>query len=120
MLRTTTDRLREHLAAEVQILEDIYAAIDNTNPFDDGSGDTQDPYEALSEAPVEVTIKRTLRVVLATGGPHVEAVATLDDDGDITDARLMGFWSNATIDDPIDSSSAVYRLLEQHAEGAQS
>lgn len=117
MLRTTTDRLREQLAAEVEALDAIYTAIDNIGPFDDGSGYEQDAYEALSEAPIEVTIKRTLRVVLATGGPHVEAVATLEDDGDISDARLMGFWSNATVDEPADPGSAVYRLLEQYAEG---
>lgn len=119
MLRTSTDRLREQLAAEVETLEGIYAAIDSISPFDDDSDDSQDPYEALSEAPVEATIKRTLRVVLATGGPHVEAVATLDDDGDITNARLKGYWASATIDDPVDPGSAMYRLLEQHAEGAR-
>lgn len=119
MLRTTQDRLREQLAAQIEQFEEIFNAIDGSGPFDDGSDMGQDPYDALVETPLEITIKRTLHVLLTCGGPHVEAIATLDEDGDITNARLLGHWGDALIDNPIDGGSAMYRMLEHHAEMVQ-
>lgn len=75
----------------------------------------QDPWDALWEAPIEVKIEQQLTVVLCTGGPHVEATATITDSG-ITNARLQGWWGPSHQSWEVTDTWPLWGALEQYAE----
>ena len=65
--------------------------------------------------PLEVTVRRRVIVLLTCGGPNVAIEADLDQDGAITDARLVGHWGCARIERHVSQGSSVFRGLETYA-----
>jgi hypothetical protein len=65
----------------------------------------REDYDEISEYPLSVEIERKVRIVLSTGGPHDEFVATLHDDGSISDVEyvFMDWFDGARtrVNDPI-------------------
>lgn len=78
MSNRTSQMLTRQIDAQAEHFDEIYASID--------------PFDELWETPLEVTTRAQLVVVLAVGGPHVEAVADLDEDGAVVSAHITGFW----------------------------
>ena len=78
--------------------------------------ESEDPYEELFETPLEITVGTTLTVLLCTGGPHVEAVATLDSDHRVVNARVDGYWAGARESWRVDVGSPLWEALEQYAQ----
>lgn len=104
--------LLAQLDAQAASLEEIFAAIDTGDDLD---GD--DPHEALCEHPLEVKKVVQVCVVLATGGPHVEITAELDEETfSLTQARLCGYWGDEQVERRVDEGSAVFRALDTYAE----
>lgn len=60
-MSSTSKTLTRQIDAQAEQFDDLYAA--------------DDPFDELWETPLEVTTRTQLVVVLAVGGPHVEAVA---------------------------------------------
>lgn len=64
-----------------------------------------DDYETLSELPLSVEVERKVRIVLSTGGPHDEFVATLHEDGTVSDVEyvFMDWFDGArrSVRDPV-------------------
>ena len=71
--------------------------------------------EGIFDLPLEITVRKQLVVVLCTGGPHVEAVAELDDSG-IVSASLDGYWAGSQQSRPVEPGSGLWNALEQYAE----
>lgn len=80
---TTNEILTREITAQAEQLDEIFA--------------NYDPVDELWEAPLEVATRTQLVVVLCTGGPHVEAVADLDDDDAVVSASLTGYWGSETV-----------------------
>ena len=102
MSANTSTMLTRQIDAQAEQFDDIY-----TN---------EDPYEQLWEAPLEVTTRTQLVVVLAVGGPHVEAVADLDDDGAVVSAHISGYWGGESETRPVRWNSSLFRALREYAE----
>ena len=100
--------ISEELAQEITAQADQFDTI-MTQP---------EPYDALYEAPLEVVVRRQLAIVLCTGGPHVEAVADLYDDGTVSAAHLFGCWGIDQETRPVPQGSGLWRALEEYAESA--
>lgn len=101
MTTSTHIMLTRQMAAQSEQFNEIYQEAD--------------PYELLYDAPLEIRVSKQLTVVLCTGGPHIEAVATLDDDA-VTDARLDGCWAGERESRPIPQGTALWNALESYAE----
>lgn len=102
---TTNEMLTREISAQAEQFDEIFA--------------NDDPFDELWEAPLEVTTRTQLVVVLCTGGPHVEAVADLDDEGAIITASLVGYWGNETVQQQVAPSSSLWRALWGYAESSQ-
>lgn len=101
MTTSTHIMLTRQMTAQAEQFDEIYQEAD--------------PYEHLHDAPLEVRVSKQLTVLLCAGGPHVEAVATLDGHP-ITDARLVGYWAGASESWPVHQGTALWNALEQYAE----
>lgn len=102
MSSETKQMLIEQIEAQADQFDAIYEA--------------EDPYEELFEAPLEIIVGRSLTVVLCAGGPHVEAVATLGSEGDVTSARIDGYWGGARVSRSVRTDSSLWRALGDYAE----
>lgn len=102
---TTNEMLTREISAQAEQFDEIFA--------------NDDPFDELWEAPLEVTTRTQLVVVLCTGGPHVEAVADLDDEGAIITASLVGYWGNETVQQQVAPSSSLWRALCEYAEASR-
>lgn len=100
-MNTTAHMLSQQIQAQADQFDAIY--------------ESADPFEELFEAPLEITVSQQLTVILCTGGPHVEAVATIED-GAICDVRIEGYWAGETQTRPVQEGSALMRALETYAE----
>lgn len=101
MTTSTHIMLTRQMAAQAEQFDEIYQEAD--------------PYEHLYDAPLEIRVSKQLTVVLCTGGPHIEAVATLDGDT-VTDARLDGYWAGERESRPITQGTALWNALATYAE----
>lgn len=99
----TAEMLNNEITAQAEAFDAIFAQ------------DFQ--YDALWEQPLEVTVERQLHVTLCYGGPTVEAIADLDDDGSVTDAHLEGWWGSEHQIRPVYRDSKLWDALEFYAEG---
>lgn len=99
---TTNERLTHEITAQAEQFDEIFA--------------NDDPFDELWEAPLEVTTRTQLVVVLCTGGPHVEAIADLDNDGAIVSASIFGYWGNETVQQQVTTGSSLWRALREFAE----
>lgn len=99
---TTNEMLTREITAQAEQFDEIFA---NDESFDE-----------LWEAPFEVTARTQLVVVLCTGGPHVEAVADLDDDGAVVSASLTGYWGSETVRTKVQPGTSLWRALSEYAE----
>ncbi len=102
MTDTTLQMLARQIDAQAEQFDDIYAS--------------DDPFEHLWEATLEVTTRTQLVVVLAVGGPHVEAVADLDEDGAVVSAHISGFWGGESETRSVRRGSTLWRALHEYAE----
>lgn len=75
----------------------------------------QDAFEALYDQPLEVVEQRSLRAVLATGGPHIVATADFDEGGVIENCRLIGIWGNERIEKQIPAGSGLHWAMQHYA-----
>lgn len=94
--------LTRQIDAQVEQFNEIYTS--------------SDPFDELWEAPLEVTTRTQLVVVLAVGGPHIEAVADFDEDGAVVSAHIAGFWARESETRPVSRSSTLWRALCDYAE----
>lgn len=101
MTTSTKTMLADQMTAQANQFDEIYQEAD--------------PFEQLHEAPIDIHLDQQLTVVLCTGGPHVEAVATLDR-GDITRARLEGYWAGEKVSWPVTQGTALWQALETYAQ----
>lgn len=99
---STSQMLTRQIDAQAEQFDDIYAS--------------DAPFEQLWEAPLEVTTRTQLIVVLAVGGPHVEAVADLDEAGAMVSAHIAGFWGGESETRPIRRGSTLWRAMSEYAE----
>ncbi|NLB46185.1 MAG: hypothetical protein GX814_00240 [Microbacteriaceae bacterium] len=104
-MSSTSQMLTLQIDAQAEQFDEIYAA--------------DDPFDELWEAPLEVTTRTQLVVVLAVGGPHVEAVADLDEDGAVVSAHIAGFWGGESETRPVRPGSSLWRALREYAETAR-
>ena len=102
---STSTMLTRQIDAQAEHFDEIYAS--------------EDYFDELWETPLEVTTRTQLVVVLAVGGPHVEAVADLDDDGAVVSAHIAGFWGGKSETRPVHPSSSLWRALREYAETAR-
>ena len=100
MPSTTAEMLTAQIAAQAEAFESINA----------------DDYDSLWEIPLEVTVHRQVHVLLTYGGPTIWAEADLDDDGQVTNARLMGAWGTDQATCPVSHRSALWTALQEYAE----
>lgn len=105
------DHLTRHLVAEAESFGETFQAIDSAEDYEG-----QDPVEALYEAPLELTTKTLLTVVLATGGPHVEVTAIIDSDGQLEQTAIVGWWGRHKVSEDIRPDSPLFRALGYYAE----
>ncbi|WP_044496572.1 hypothetical protein [Nesterenkonia massiliensis] len=103
--------IHQQLNAKEDHFREIYHAVEH-----DEEHEGEDPFHALNESVLE--IKRALVVVLATGGPHVEAVVELTDDGSISEATLYGYWGGSRSSRNVDPDSGLFRALEYYTEAS--
>lgn len=101
-MATTNEMLTREIAAQAEQFDEIFA--------------NDDPLDELREAPLEVTTRTQLVVVLCTGGPHVEAAADLDDDGAVVSASLTGYWGSETVRTQVQPGTSLWRALGEYAE----
>lgn len=101
-MSSTSKMLTRQIDAQAEQFDEIYAA--------------DDPFDELWETPLEVTTRTQLMVVLAVGGPHVEAVADLDDDGGVVSAHISGFWGGESETRPVRPDSTLWQALQEYAE----
>ena len=101
-MATTNEMLTREIIAQAEQFDEIFA--------------NDDPFDELWEAPLEVTTRTQLVLVLCTGGPHVEAVADLDDDGAVVSASIIAYWANETVQQQVTPSSSLWRALREYAE----
>ncbi|MCA0379186.1 MAG: hypothetical protein LCH36_07065 [Actinobacteria bacterium] len=102
MTGTSFQKLTREITAQAEQFDEIFA--------------NDDPFDELWEAPLEVTTRTQLVVVLCTGGPHVEAVAGLDNDGAIVSASIVGYWGGETVQQPVKPGSSLWRALREYSE----
>ncbi|WP_150463112.1 hypothetical protein [Nesterenkonia ebinurensis] len=108
--------LQQKLADQIRANEESFQAI--FTALDAGeSHEGRDPMDSLHEEPLEVVLQRQVSIVLTTGGPHVEIVATLDTERSITRASWHSYWGGEKIEKVIGSDKAVYRAIEYFVEG---
>lgn len=101
-MATTNEMLTREIIAQAEQFDEIFA--------------NDDSFDELWEAPLEVTTHTQLVVVLCTGGPHVEAVADLDDDGAVVSASLTGYWGSETVRTQVQPGTSLWRALSEYAE----
>lgn len=101
-MSNTSQMLTRQIDAQDEQFDEIYAS--------------SDPFDELWEAPLEVTARTQLVVVLSVGGPHVEAVADLDTDGEVASAHIVGYWGGESETRPVSRSSTLWRALCDYAE----
>ena len=99
---TTNERLTREITAQSEQFDEIFA--------------NDDLFDELWEAPLEVATRTQLVVVLCTGGPHVEAVADLDNDGAVVSACIVGYWGSETVQQQVTPGSSLWRALREYAE----
>lgn len=104
--------LNEQLDSTLSYFDAIFETLDAGTELD---GD--DPMDLLDEAPLE--IKKSITVVFATGGPHVEAVADLNKDGSIYGASVYGYWGGKRSSKAVTEGSGLWRALQSYAETVQ-
>lgn len=104
-MSTTNERLTREITTQAEQFDEIFA---NDGPCDE-----------LWEAPLEVITRTQLVVVLCIGGPHVEAVADLDNDGGVVSASIVGYWGNETVQQQVAPSSSLWRALCDYAEASR-
>jgi len=101
MDNTTSDMLTTQMDAQASQFDAIFTETET--------------YDSLYEVPLEITVRRQIVVLLCTGGPHVEAVANLAQNGTVTDARIFGCWGSANETRRVSGGSALWRALEEYA-----
>ena len=101
-MTATREMLTDQMRAQVAEFDSIY--------------DSENPYEELFEAPLEVTLGTTLTVLLCTGRPHVEVVATLDSERRVTEARVDGYWAGAKESWRVQEDSSLWRAMNEYVE----
>lgn len=108
--------LNEQLDYTVETFVALFAALDASIPYDDGSGGPQDPDAVLAESVMEVIQVRTVRLLLSTGGPRVTAEVMIERDGSLSGHRLTAATPWDDVVRPVHPHSAVGRLLERVVE----
>ena len=101
-MATTNEILTREIIAQAEQFDEIFA--------------NDDPFDELWEVPLEVTARTQLVVVLSAGGPHVEAVADLDDDGAVVSASLTGYWGSETLRTQVQPGTSLWWALREYAE----
>nr|VDG61820.1 Uncharacterised protein [Streptococcus thermophilus] len=108
--------MHQKLADQIRANEESFRAI--FTALDAGeSREGQDPMDSLHEEPLEVVLERQVAIVLTTEGPHVEIVAALDSEGNITRASWHSYWGEEKVEKVIGSDEAAYRAIEYFVEG---
>lgn len=113
--RKDQEELLRHMRGFAERADALFAAIDLGVAFVEDDEST-DPTEVLNTLALEVTEERYVRMVLCTGGPHVEVSARVDNDGTPYNHRLRATWVGASFDEPIDEDSGLARALDNYAE----
>lgn len=105
-------KLADRIRANEESFQSIFTALDA------GDGhEGEDPIDSLHEEPLEVALQRQVCIVLTTGGPHVEMVATLDADGNVTGASWHSYWGGEKVEKAIHSDDAACRAIEHFVQG---
>jgi hypothetical protein len=71
--------------------------------------------DAVYEYPLDVSIVRTVEILLSFGGPTERLIATLDSDGDVTAVKYTAHWGGDSIERTIYDNEALYALVEHYA-----
>lgn len=101
-MTNTREMLTDQMRAQVAEFDSIY--------------DSENPYEGLFEAPLEVTLGTTSTVLLCTGEPHVEVVASLDSERRVVEARVDGHWAGAKESWRVQEDSPLFRAMNEYVE----
>ena len=115
MSSTTRTQLIHQLHAAREGLSHLARAAERAEMIEI-DGEPAYAYDALMAAPLELRLTRTLHVVLATGGPHLELVVELADDDTVSDAYTIGAWGSERLELPALEGSGVWYAAEQYAE----
>lgn len=102
MTASTRQQLAQQVIAQAEQFDAIY--------------ESDDPYEELYEAPLEITVGRELTVLLCTGGPHVEATASVNDEGAVITAQIHGYWGSERVSRSVRPGSSLWRALGDYAQ----
>lgn len=114
-----TDRTRTQLIHQLHAAREglaYFARATQRAEVVEVDGEPVHAYDALLAAPLELKITRTLHVVLATGGPHLELVVELTDDDVVSDAYTIGAWGSERLELPALEGGGLWYAAEQYAE----
>lgn len=66
--------------------------------------------------PLSIEIERHVRIVLGTGGPHVEIDCVVNDDGDIQRAEFIALWGSDRRETTLSVDDPLWTYAEQMAQ----
>lgn len=107
--------LEHQLDRTEEVWAELIAAMDECRPYDDGSGELQEPGTAIWQSVMEAVPLRAVRITLSTGGPGVYAETIVDRDGTISRPRLIAYSASGHVERLISPGSPLWRVLTSHA-----
>lgn len=104
---TTTDYVNNAHDGREADVRALYERIENQD---------DDARTELDELPLGVEVERHIVITLATGGPHEQIDATVDEDGSILSTTFGAYWGSDRIERELHPDDALYRLAQEFAE----
>lgn len=105
--------IRSGIQAHTEFFDDMFELLEQGIEQD---ADGVYPLDAIAEAPYSVVVTKTVRVLLAAGGPNIYLVAELGQRGEVTEVRVEGDWGTTEVVEKVRRGSPMWKAAEFFAE----